>query len=166
MARTGRKYDQVKKNHKSLTAGEPWYRRLRRNRSTQAIKYDGTQITITEGLNPTAKTLAFAEVVGVEIDVGILTNVLTVETEGGNPIRLNGLSKRASEALHDAVQHDIKERILDLAATADSEPKRATETFTAFSQWPTTCTETSTKTRCRPRTSPRAWTMCRLCWTG
>ena len=47
-----------------------------------------------------------------------------------------------------------------------SEPKRATETFTAFSQWPMTCTGTSTKTRCRPRTSPRAWKMCRLCWTG
>ena len=108
----------MKQNHQSLTAGEPWYRRLRRNRSTQSIKYDGKKITITEGLYPTATTLAFAEVVGVEIDVGILTNGLTVETKGGESIRLNGLSKRASEALQDAVQHDIGERTLDLTAVA------------------------------------------------
>ena len=111
----------MKQNHKTMTAGEPWYRRLRRNRSSHSIQYDGTKITITEGLNPTAKTLAFAEVVGVEIEVGILTNGLTVETKGSKSIRLNGLSKRASEALHDAVQHDIKERILDLAATAEAQ---------------------------------------------
>ena len=60
----------MKQNHKTLAANEPWYRRLRRNRSTQSIKYDGTKITITEGLNLTAKTLSFTEVVGVEIDVG------------------------------------------------------------------------------------------------
>ena len=108
----------MKQNHKTLAANEPWYRRLRRNRSTQSIKYDGTKITITEGLNLTAKTLSFTEVVGVEIDVGILTNGLTVETKGSKSIRLNGLSKRASEALHDAVQHDIEERTLDLTAIA------------------------------------------------
>ena len=44
----------MKQNQKPLTAGEPWYRRLRRDRSTQSIKYEGTQITITEGLNLTA----------------------------------------------------------------------------------------------------------------
>lgn len=55
----------MKQNQKPLTAGEPWYHRLRRDRSTQSIKYEGTQITITEGLNLTAKTVAFAEVVAV-----------------------------------------------------------------------------------------------------
>ena len=50
-----------------------------------------------------------------------LTNGLTVETKGGKSIRLNGLSKRASEALHDAVQRDIDEPNLDLAATAEAQ---------------------------------------------
>ena len=111
----------MKQNHKTLAASEPWYRRLRRNRSTRSVQYDGIKITITEGQNQTAKTVAFSDVVGVEIDVGILTNGLTVETKGGKSIRLNGLSKRASEALHDSVQRDIEERILDLAATAEAQ---------------------------------------------
>ena len=47
-----------------------------------------------------------------------------VETKGGQSIRLDGLSKRASSALHDAVQHDVEERSLDLAATKEAQAFR------------------------------------------
>ena len=45
------------------------------------------------------------------------------------------------------------------AETGDGDIRRC-------STQPVPCTRTSTRTRCRPRTSPRAWTMCRLCWTS